>query len=84
MLVPAIASTGMRCSSSTLSTPMCAAPRAPPPDNTRPMRGRCAASAIGCCCADTVAAASMARAANNTVFLDLLFIRRRGKDSRSQ
>jgi hypothetical protein len=31
-----------------------------------------------------VAAASKARAANNTVFLDLLFIRRRGKDSRSQ
>ncbi len=40
MLVPAIASIGMRISSSTFSTPMCAAPRAPPPESTRPMRGR--------------------------------------------
>ena len=38
-------SIGTRSSSSTLSTPMCAAPRAPPPDSTRPMRGRGAASA---------------------------------------
>ena len=51
MLVPAMASTGTWFSSSTLSTPMCAAPRAPPPDSTRPMRGpgvvglRCASCA---------------------------------------
>ncbi len=40
MLVPAIASTGMRCSSSACSTPTCASPREPPPERTRPMRGR--------------------------------------------
>src|SRR5690606_26050695 len=50
MLVPAMASTGTRSSSSTLSTPTCAAPRAPPPDRTSPMRGRCAPlPAAGCC-----------------------------------
>ena len=47
MLVPAIASTGTRICSSTLSTPMCAAPRAPPPDSTSPTRGRCAAASGG-------------------------------------
>src|SRR5262252_11245355 len=40
MLVPATQSTGTCSSSSTRSTPMCAAPRAPPPLSTRPMRGR--------------------------------------------
>src|SRR5262245_9602771 len=40
MLVPAIASTGMCISSSAVSTPMCARPREPPPESTRPMRGR--------------------------------------------
>ena len=40
MLVPAMASTGTRKRSSSRSTPMWAAPRAPPPPSTRPMRGR--------------------------------------------
>ena len=40
MLVPAIASTGTCISSSTFSTPTCAAPRAPPPLSTNPTRGR--------------------------------------------
>ena len=40
MLVPAIASTGTCICSSTFSTPMCAVPRAPPPDSTSPTRGR--------------------------------------------
>src|SRR5687768_3014958 len=35
MLVPAMHSTGTRSRSSTFSTPMCAAPRAPPPPRTR-------------------------------------------------
>ena len=42
MLVPTITSTGTRSSSSTFSTPTCAAPRAPPPDSTRPIFGRAA------------------------------------------
>src|SRR5687767_13988563 len=45
MLVPAMASMGMRSSSMTFKTPTWAAPRAPPPLNTRPMRGRCGSSA---------------------------------------
>jgi hypothetical protein len=45
--VPAITSTGMRSRSSTLSTPTCARPRAPPPDRTRPMRGRASALPSG-------------------------------------
>ncbi|MNY22212.1 hypothetical protein D3C86_1558080 [compost metagenome] len=40
MLVPAMQSTGTRSSSSTFSTPIWAAPRAPPPDNTRQILGR--------------------------------------------
>src|SRR6516225_12032671 len=40
MLVPAMQSTGTCKSSSTLITPRCAPPRAPPPPSTRPMRGR--------------------------------------------
>ena len=40
MLVPATQSMGTRSSSSTLSTPTCAAPRAPPPESTRQTRGR--------------------------------------------
>ena len=40
MLVPTMQSIGMRISSSTLRTPTCAAPFAPPPPSTRPMRGR--------------------------------------------
>ena len=35
-----LASIGTRICSSTLSTPICAAPREPPPDSTRPTRGR--------------------------------------------
>src|SRR5688572_19203040 len=41
MLVPAMQSIGTRYSSSTFSTPTCAAPRAPPPDRTRQILGRC-------------------------------------------
>src|SRR5262249_35823817 len=40
MLVPAIASIGTCICSSTLSTPMWAVPRAPPPESTSPTRGR--------------------------------------------
>ena len=40
MLVPAMAWTGIRSRSITRRTPMCAAPRAPPPDRASPMRGR--------------------------------------------
>ena len=47
MLVPATASMGMRISSSAWITPTCAAPRAPPPLSTSPMRGRSGA-ACGC------------------------------------
>src|SRR5688572_25868415 len=40
MLVPAMQSMGMCISSSTLSTPTCAPPLAPPPASTNPRRGR--------------------------------------------
>ena len=40
MLVPAMQSTGILSSSSTLSTPIWAIPRAPPPDSTKQTRGR--------------------------------------------
>ena len=40
MLVPAMASIGIRIRSSSRSTPMCAAPRAPPPPSTSPTLGR--------------------------------------------
>ena len=40
ILVPAIASIGMRIRSSSRNTPMCAAPRAPPPPSTSPTRSR--------------------------------------------
>ena len=46
MLVPAIASTGIRNLSSSRSTPICAAPRAPPPPSTSPIRGHSASSCI--------------------------------------
>ena len=42
MLVPTMQSIGTRSSSSTDSTPTCAAPFAPPPPSARPMRGRTA------------------------------------------
>src|ERR1700688_1095951 len=45
MLVPAMQSMGIFRSSRTLSTPMCAMPRPPPPDSTRQIRGRGAGSA---------------------------------------
>jgi hypothetical protein len=51
MLVPAMQSTGTRSSSSTFSTPMCAAPRAPPPESTRQIFGRLASGAGACPCA---------------------------------
>jgi hypothetical protein len=41
-LVPAIQDIGMRCCSSTLSTPRCANPRAKPPPSARPIPGRAA------------------------------------------
>src|ERR1700693_522228 len=44
MLVPAMQSMGIFRSSRILSTPMCAMPRAPPPDSTRQIRGRVAGS----------------------------------------
>src|SRR5580700_153818 len=50
MLVPAIQSMGIFRSSRTLSTPMCAMPRAPPPDSTRQIRGRVVAG--GACAQD--------------------------------
>jgi hypothetical protein len=40
MLVPAMQWIGTRYSSSTLMTPTCAAPRAPPPERTRQTFGR--------------------------------------------
>ena len=46
MLVPAMKSIGIRCCSSTRNTPMCAAPRAPPPLRASPMRGRWAGAAV--------------------------------------
>src|SRR6478735_3950107 len=53
MLVPVTQSIGMRNSCSTLSTPTCAAPRAPPPESTRQILGRwppgaACGSACGC------------------------------------
>jgi hypothetical protein len=39
-LVPPIQEIGMRCCSSTCSTPRCANPRAKPPPNARPIPGR--------------------------------------------
>ena len=44
MLVPAIRSIGMRCSSNQRTTPTCARPRALPPPNATPIRGRCCAA----------------------------------------
>ncbi len=52
MLVPTITSTGTRSSSSTFSTPTCAAPRAPPPDSTSPIFGRAACWIAGATCDD--------------------------------
>src|SRR5579862_1371898 len=65
MLVPATASTGTRNCSRTFRTPMWAAPRAPPPESTRPMRGRCLAGAplSTCCAGERPGAASMTAAA---------------------
>ena len=40
VLVPAMESIGTRSSWSALMTPMCAPPRAPPPDSTSPIDGR--------------------------------------------
>ena len=51
MLVPATQSMGMRISSRTRSTPMCAAPFAPPPASTRPILGRDAAVTGASCAA---------------------------------
>ena len=51
MLVPTTQSTGMRSSSRTRSTPMCAAPFAPPPASTRPILGRDVAVAGASCAA---------------------------------
>ncbi len=48
MLVPAMQSIGTLSCASTFRTPMCASPRAPPPDRTRQIRGRAAAAAPRC------------------------------------
>ncbi len=68
MLVPAITSTGTRNSSSTFRTPMCAAPRAPPPERTSPIFGRfaCASAAMpgaGAVCARSTAGRVQSRQA---------------------
>jgi hypothetical protein len=47
MLVPVTQRIGIRISSSTFSTPMCAMPRAPPPDSARPILGAAADAAGG-------------------------------------
>ena len=64
ILVPTIASIGTRRRSSSLSTPMCAAPRAPPPPRTRPIRGL--SSSCGVCgdCAAVSTAIPMAQRTN--------------------
>ncbi|PMQ13965.1 hypothetical protein JaAD80_21370 [Janthinobacterium sp. AD80] len=54
MLVPTTMSIGTCSSCSTLSTPICARPRAPPPDSTRAMRGRAATGAGTALAARTV------------------------------
>src|SRR4029077_2941749 len=68
MLVPAVASIGTRICSSTFSTPMCAVPRAPPPESTRPMRGRwwvsSDAGGSGVACASVMAGAARQAARN--------------------
>ena len=69
MLVPATASMGMWRSSSARMTPMWAAPRAPPPLSTRPMRGRSAPGSRACSSAaahPTPGSRPNARPANNT------------------
>src|SRR6187549_4214847 len=65
MLVPPMASMGMRNLSSSFSTPTWAAPRAPPPDSTSPMRGR-ACAATGSWAADGSARPHPSNPANRT------------------
>ncbi len=60
MLVATMKSTGTRCSRRTLSTPMCARPRAPPPERTRPILGR--GGSAGCACRCSAAAHASAAA----------------------
>src|SRR5690349_14311283 len=74
MLVPAMASTGTWFCSSTLSTPMWAAPRAPPPDNTNPIRGRGACPEGGTCWAGEETQTPSQKTANSADFLALLGI----------
>src|SRR5688572_16763689 len=74
MLVPAMASTGTRFSSSTLSTPMCAAPRAPPPESTSPIRGREGSLWGAASCAGVPGEINREIAANNAAFPAFLFI----------
>jgi hypothetical protein len=65
--VPAMQSIGTRSSSSTLMTPMCAAPLAPPPPRTRPMRGRAAPAGAVCAVgADAGGSAAIAAASHAT------------------
>ncbi len=68
MLVPVTQLMGTRNSSSTLSTPTCAMPRAPPPDSARPMRGAFAvdATTFTAGCADAPAGDDCAWAAAAT------------------
>ena len=71
MLVPAMKSMGIRNSSSTLITPTCAAPRAPPPERARPILGRAfaagGASTRGACAIANEVASNKTRK-NENVF----------------
>ncbi len=68
MLVPVTQSTGTRSSSRTFSTPMCAAPRAPPPESARPIFGRVAPGAgLGAPCAKAMLDARASETATATM-----------------
>src|SRR3982750_3581180 len=74
MLVPAMASTGTWFSSSTLRTPMWAAPRAPPPESTSPMRGRDGVAGDGASCAGNAVVSPKQTTASSTECLALMNI----------
>src|SRR5215471_6459933 len=70
MLVPAITSIGILISSSTLRTPTCAAPRAPPPPRASPILGRCVGGASAGC--PRLARADSARSARRAVLRPII------------